>query len=526
MASHSPATSQSTDLSTSPSSPLTSNSSPQPLQQVQETGSKQCWECLRRRIVCDRWQPVCNKCQLAKIVCPGYGDHKPLTWLTPGKVLSRTRKRKSPRGAPARSKGQVQNEGLQPPLDPSQPVAVGLVPRQEQPPQISHILELTEGTAQLFQAAAYYNAIIYPEVLENHLGPNMFIVPFELVHAISASKRHLMVAFTISHYLLRLPDGAERVASSELAIRLHHHRGEGIRALNQELGTEMGRFDDSAITSVLLLMFSDVQQFVSGNWSVHAAAIAQMIASRGGINQLVKTETDMRPVYLSYIICVIMGNTTTPAANQMMEYSRKDIIDLFVELHAEIVYFPQFPCPLTLFCEIIHINELRHQVATAVPSADFGPYRLLAREILDRIVDFDPKSWSESHEDFQPEWLVMGRLCQSTLVLYCLCSLRSLFDASSSLRMKHRSSLFLELGLALESPRLRRCVMWPLVVAGMLAVEGSWIERDWVEKELCKMTQLLGIYSPLVAVVLLKRFWTSGKTGWDECFHEPRVFLA
>jgi hypothetical protein len=54
-----------------------------------------CWECQRRRLVCDCARPVCNKCHGAGLVCPGYEDKKPLTWLAPGRVLSRTRK---PRG--------------------------------------------------------------------------------------------------------------------------------------------------------------------------------------------------------------------------------------------------------------------------------------------------------------------------------------------------------------------------------------------------------------------------------------------
>lgn len=57
---------------------------------------RQCWECLRRRWVCDAARPVCNKCRAAGIVCPGYSDQKPLTWLAPGRVTSRTR-RQQPR---------------------------------------------------------------------------------------------------------------------------------------------------------------------------------------------------------------------------------------------------------------------------------------------------------------------------------------------------------------------------------------------------------------------------------------------
>lgn len=57
---------------------------------------KQCWECHRRRLVCDSSLPGCNKCRAAGVECPGYGEKKPLKWLTPGKVTSHTRQRRVP----------------------------------------------------------------------------------------------------------------------------------------------------------------------------------------------------------------------------------------------------------------------------------------------------------------------------------------------------------------------------------------------------------------------------------------------
>ena len=51
-----------------------------------------CWECLRRRLVCDYTRPTCMKCVKSGIVCPGFGNAKPLKWLTPGSVTFRRRK--------------------------------------------------------------------------------------------------------------------------------------------------------------------------------------------------------------------------------------------------------------------------------------------------------------------------------------------------------------------------------------------------------------------------------------------------
>jgi hypothetical protein len=48
--------------------------------------TKQCWECRRRRLVCDFTSPACRKCQVRGVECPGYDGTKPLKWLQPQQV--------------------------------------------------------------------------------------------------------------------------------------------------------------------------------------------------------------------------------------------------------------------------------------------------------------------------------------------------------------------------------------------------------------------------------------------------------
>lgn len=62
--------------------------------EMQPSPARHCWECQRRRLVCDAARPVCKKCVATGVVCPGYDDKKPLRWVTPGKVTSRTREKK------------------------------------------------------------------------------------------------------------------------------------------------------------------------------------------------------------------------------------------------------------------------------------------------------------------------------------------------------------------------------------------------------------------------------------------------
>lgn len=67
-----------------------------PAESGEERATRQCWECLKRRLVCDHTLPHCKKCIKAGKDCPGYGEQKPLQWIEPGKVTSRRRKKDSP----------------------------------------------------------------------------------------------------------------------------------------------------------------------------------------------------------------------------------------------------------------------------------------------------------------------------------------------------------------------------------------------------------------------------------------------
>lgn len=63
---------------------------------MNEKRRRHCWECLRRRLVCDSAWSGCKRCSASGIPCPGYSDTKPsrLKWLAPGRVTSRNRRPK------------------------------------------------------------------------------------------------------------------------------------------------------------------------------------------------------------------------------------------------------------------------------------------------------------------------------------------------------------------------------------------------------------------------------------------------
>lgn len=56
---------------------------------INSNAKRQCWACIKKRLVCDYTRPACKKCKSAGIDCPGYNQKKPLKWLETGKVTSR-----------------------------------------------------------------------------------------------------------------------------------------------------------------------------------------------------------------------------------------------------------------------------------------------------------------------------------------------------------------------------------------------------------------------------------------------------
>lgn len=131
----------------SSSSPPSSSSSSVP----RPPRRRQCWECLRRRLVCDFGTPTCNKCRAAGVTCPGYGEKKPLKWIPPGRVNSRTRQRRRPPATEPEERGQI-----------TSPNHATLVAEDPDPPSgsCSPARAVVEVTIPLLQLGAEASAVV------------------------------------------------------------------------------------------------------------------------------------------------------------------------------------------------------------------------------------------------------------------------------------------------------------------------------------------------------------------------------
>lgn len=123
----------------------------------------QCWECQRRRLVCDSARPICHKCQAAGITCPGYDNKKPLTWLAPGKVVARNR-RKKPKPGPKKASSEKRSPESNSP-DEGNSLVIRAGPNQPSEPVLffAHSLTTTSLKTDLCDAM---EAAIYCKFLQ------------------------------------------------------------------------------------------------------------------------------------------------------------------------------------------------------------------------------------------------------------------------------------------------------------------------------------------------------------------------
>ncbi|KAK3353728.1 fungal-specific transcription factor domain-containing protein [Lasiosphaeria hispida] len=485
-----------------------------PQAESQTATSQQCWECRRRRLVCDATHPVCTKCRVARIVCPGYADKKPLKWLAPGQVTSRSRGRnRKPTSPVGGGPGVAEHPGL-------------LLP----PPTLQK-LELRDDTCDIVEALAYYNTRLYPDAISHQLAPNPFIIPIPSLHLIPASIVHALVSVAISHRLFQIPRGASQSkALSGARSRLYHHRGIAIRLLNELVGSEQTRSGDVTIASVYALLVSVLQQSTEPPcWRPHAEFIVTLVGLRAPLPSFVRSSPHMQVTILAFLTIGILANTTSPPLRQFPPCLDPETTGLVAELYGQ-SYYPSFPCPKPLFLHIITINNLRSQVAACrphlVPNMATDVTRTLAQ-----IEAFSPEDWASSQPSLREDWALIGHVFRSAVALYCIKSLHGavVFLQSSGIKAtktEHAKTLLALLKEAQARPHVRRCMAWPLVVAGVDATGASVDARAYVADELSEMSRDQGTGNLLVARDVLRRFWASRALEWDDCFREPYALVV
>ncbi|KAF6840568.1 hypothetical protein CMUS01_03869 [Colletotrichum musicola] len=519
----------------SSSPPSSLSASPVSPPEAPPTDRHRCWECQRRRLVCDAVRPVCNKCRAAHIVCPGYDDKKPLTWLAPGKVTCRQPRRKSDKTKASSPKKTIKDRKPKPKQKPE---------LAEKPKKGSDGAEVVFHAPLRTDVCDVYDAVQYCKLPDNivffpytSLGhrtsvSNVFVeaVPMKIVRYIPTAIAHNLVSVVFQHRVCAQTSWKIDCPSIKHAqARLHHHRGIAIRALNEDIKNEKTQSSDIVLTGVIMLLNSEIQSCLSPYWRHHVNGLLAMLKCRGGAAGWVKSMAPMKGILLSFLISATMANTTSPAYDHVRIAPHEELMDLARDIYP-LGLHPSNPIPMPLFLEIIRINNIRDQVSNGwmdKPSA-----RAAAEDIIRQIEAFDAKEHSREgfYEDIAYNEL-LGLMFQSATAVFCVAALQSVsaLPANSHrltvMRTAHSNRLYFLLEESRKHPVFQKSLQWPLLVAGVEA--GLRVDkRRAVGEHYVRQSTDVGTPLPMHAMGVLRTFWDGERTDWDACFDKPYAFVS
>ncbi|KAF5491120.1 4-hydroxy-2-oxo-heptane-1,7-dioate aldolase [Colletotrichum fructicola] len=462
--------------------------------------------------------------RLSGIVCPGYENVKPLTWVAPNQITTRTWRGRKP----------AANKSIAPPKTNKPSEKKNTEPSKTAEEQLVHIFpgqELRTETCDIAEASFYWNNHVYPYFYDNQLTKSPWVVPASHIHAMKPYRRHGLVAMAIEHRMSQLSPTRNDPYAAEVRARAYHHRHTAIQALNEEIANETTRLSDATLAGVVTFIFGDLMGGATApNWRIHLRGFAALVALRGGWEEFCLKSPHLKTLVLFCKIIENLANTTSPADDQVSPLDNYRIRDVIRDVFS-IGYYPQLPCPIDLLIHIVHINRLRFLATLENTGSSIGPIQNEAEDVLDSILDFSPETWSNEMESSAEGFLLMGQIYQSAALLFGISSLQSAGAIPSSkewvsLKKTHRDRLFALLDETTTSRALKICTTWPMIVAGFEAKGGSPWMRSFILDRLGEDSRQLGIYLPVAAKEVLEKFYASAAKHWDECFDSPRALFT
>ncbi|KAK0616646.1 fungal-specific transcription factor domain-containing protein [Immersiella caudata] len=508
-----------------------------------ERNSKQCWECHRRRLVCDSARPQCRKCQTKGLDCPGYDSSKPVRWVP---MQS------------ARSK-------IQPPrAEKDQQIGENIAARAVIPPSLKADQEMTE----LFEGVEYYNLQICSDLMANGFRGQQspFFMPLEAILLCPKGPLKSLVSVALCHRLLQSPDRPS-TDKAALITKMHQYAGESIKALAAWLAEPENHTSDATLACVVSLMMAEIQYGYSSGWQQHIDGAAAMINMSGGIGSSVFARPSIRHLLRYYAIVDVFRCTTSP--NPQLDATRQqlELVNIMPILYGNGLD-TCVPCPPDLFVQVIRINHLRAQLGSTTTSSKAD--RLSAtldilRNIKTNAVDqwaaeiaFSSglplsRSGSSERKPGFGAWLSMAKIFRCAAAAYCISSLfpdavssggavnsdsdeqcpddtgprGAARDGLADARRIFLATLLSQLRSIATVSQLRKFVLWPLVVMGIHVGSDDEMTQKFVLEELSWISRAVGIAAPLVAREFLqRRVWPLelGERKWADLFDKPYLF--
>uniref|UniRef100_A0A8H7NPU0 Zn(2)-C6 fungal-type domain-containing protein n=1 Tax=Bionectria ochroleuca TaxID=29856 RepID=A0A8H7NPU0_BIOOC len=404
---------------------------------------RSCWQCAKRRLVCDLGKPGCKKCATHGVECPGY-ETKPLQWMQPGQTRSKGA-RKTERLRFSRK------PAIQAAKDKSTTLDTGrTTPKCLLPPKYSNREEalivypmVTDKSAfsLLIQALNYHNINISPDLVAtgDRSPDNLFIVAAGFVSVIPPVIAEVIICTALGHRMVQCVQGFEADRNA-MAVKLRRHRGAAISAVASGLSHQEAQWHDRTLISVVLLLLSEIQHSLSPNWWQHLDGAYALIDMRGGLPYLIRSMPRQRHLFRYFFHIDVFGATTAPCVDVRRVQQQLSVVGHLKTLYGDGL-LTSTPCPPELVSCIIFTNYLRSQQRSLTSSSLSDSFISLEDSYhpLQQILAFDPQVWASSlslhkFQGFDPEdrhkhlppswnWTRIGRIYQSAVALYCVESL-------------------------------------------------------------------------------------------------------
>ncbi|KAL2823284.1 C6 zinc finger domain-containing protein [Aspergillus cavernicola] len=500
-----------------------------------ETRKRHCWECLRRRLVCDFQVPGCKRCAASRIDCPGYGETPPLRvkWLAPGKVKSRQRKAPSNRQKKGRASSESANSEESRPETSKGSLEFSSTGSESSDDMHSVAIprsNLKTDYHALIDSLQYFNSCMYPQLADSlrwGTNTNIYKISPTVFQLGLTRPTHLqlgLICLTLSH---RMNQTGHDPNSKSLENTFYRYRGLMIRSLNDDISIPNKRNGDIILAGILTLLMADAQQGISQHWRCHIEGVRRLIILRGGMHRLV-ISPGVLPIVLSFIHVVVTADTSSPASDMLVEGLDLEELYLMVKQYGGNGYGFQM-CPTPLFAEIVKINHIRNRISKPNCTNE-DDFQKNAYEVLRRVYNFSPAAWIESNEYLTEESRLIVDIYQSAVALYCMSSLQSIGALPPDPLLRNNCDMERRILHGLLERALRQrphgYTFWPLMVLGVRAVDGGPALRAFVRENMIDLSASSGTYSPLAAKEILGRFWASGRTEWDACFDKPHMFTT
>lgn len=193
------------------------------------------------------------------------------------------------------------------------------------------------------------------------------------------------------------------------------------------------------------------------------------------------------------------------------------------------MYFRVFPCPSSLFLAIVRITRLR--VLAATMGSASSKLLSIAKQISDQVYELMPDRWTEDYKlPSDPKIYTFARVFKAATILYAQLSLpqelaqpfrRVEFTKGRDPRLHYRDVLAAAITKASTVQFGMAGMCWPLAVLGVSFCDGTLDEQAGVIGWLKDLEKLPTVASgPVTLQQMLPEFWTSGKSGWEDCFYK------